>query len=137
MFKIQTDKTIAMTYGPRLNQVGARLEAPQYHAMIDTLGVVDNTNLRVKLRLITLQEAPNGRDDVLPRQAPQSNYDTTNAPPRVAEQDTIEGRSAELIIFNDPRVPVGPERSTQPSSPAPSDKDTAIGIDDYIELDLT
>ncbi|KKL66787.1 hypothetical protein LCGC14_2141510 [marine sediment metagenome] len=137
MLKIQTDRTKAMDYGPRLNQVGARLKAPMYHELMSTLGVMDNTNLRVKLRFITLQEVSNGQDDVLPRQAPQNNYDNINAPPRVAEHDPIKGRSAELIIFDDPRVPVGPELSTQPSTPAPSDKDTAIGVDDYIELDLT
>ena len=137
MFKIQTDRTKAMDYGPRLNQVGARLEGPIYHELMDTLGVMDNTNLRVKLRVITLQEVSNGNDDVLPRQAPQNSYDNTNAPPRVAEHDPIKGRSAELIIFDDPSVPVGAELSTQPSTPAPSDKDTAIGVDDYIELDLT
>ena len=67
MFKIQTDKTTAMNYGPWVDQIGERLEGKAFHAMRDTLDVMDNTNLRVKLRFITLQEAPNGHDDVLPR----------------------------------------------------------------------
>ncbi len=134
MFKIQTDRTKAMTYGPRLNQVGARLEAPMHHELMDTLGVMDDTNLRVKLRFITLQEVSNGHDDVLPEQDPQDHHDRINLPGNLKECNPIKGRSADFIITDGPSVPTGP------SILAPT-RETIEGADiaaeDYIQLDLT